>query len=136
MRWLLPTLLSVVALGALGVTSTLALRTLGWPDLILWTAIGYAGVAATLLLLGETQLRVAPNTGWAIVTAVAAIGGLIMLYLALGRGDPTSVVPVSATYPAVTMVLAAIVFSQGISPAKVAGTALVIGGVVLITMAR
>jgi transporter family protein len=79
---------------------------------------------------------VVPNTGWAIVTAVAAIGGLIMLYTALGLGDPTSVVPVSATYPAVTMALAAIVFSQGISLAKLAGTAMVIGGIVLITIAR
>src|SRR3712207_8261197 len=42
---------------------------------------------------------------WAVLTALCAVGGLIALYLALQRGEPTSVVPVSATYPAVTMVL-------------------------------
>jgi uncharacterized membrane protein len=51
------------------------------------------------------------------------------------RGEPASVVPASATYAAITMVLAAIVFSHGVSITKMAGTALVIGGVVLSTMA-
>lgn len=134
MRWLVPTLLSVLALGALGVTSTLALRTLRWPDLILWTGATYACVVPMLLLLGRTGIRVAPGTGWAVLSAVLAVSGLIALYVALQRGHPTSVVPVSATYPAVTMILAAIVFSEGVSVAKITGTALVIGGVVLITM--
>jgi len=135
MRWLLPTLVSVLALGALGVTSTLALRTLRWPDLILWTGAAYVCVIAVLLALGRTAVRIVPGTGWAVVTAVLAVGGLIALYLALQRGEPTSVVPVSATYPAITMVLAAIFLSHGVSGTKIAGTALVIGGVVLITMA-
>ena len=136
MRWLIPVLISVAALGTLGVTSGLALRTLAWQDLILWTAGGYILVAAVLLITGQTEVRIVENSGWAIVTAVCAIGGLITLYLALGAGEASKVVPVSASYPALTLVLAAIVLSESVSVLRWAGTAMVIGGVVLLTVAR
>jgi transporter family protein len=136
MRWLIPVLISVAALGTLGVTSGLALRTLAWQDLILWTAGGYILVAAVLLVTGQTEVRIVENSGWAIVTAVCAIGGLITLYLALAAGEASKVVPVSASYPALTLVLAAIVLSESVSVLRWAGTAMVIGGVVLLTVAR
>jgi transporter family protein len=136
MRWLIPVLISVAALGTLGVTSGLALRTLAWQDLILWTAGGYVLVAAVLLVTGQTEVRIVENSGWAIVTAVCAIGGLITLYLALAAGEASKVVPVSASYPALTLVLAAIVLSESVSVLRWAGTAMVIGGVVLLTVAR
>lgn len=135
-RWLLPTLVAVAGLGALGVTSGLALRTLVWQDLILWTGVGYIGVVAVLLATGQTEVRVVTNTPWAMLTAVLAISALIALYLALGAGEASKVVPVSASYPAVTLVLAAIVLSESVSALRWAGAAMVIGGVVLITAAR
>jgi transporter family protein len=136
MRWLLWVLISVAALGALGVTSGLALRTLRWQDLILWTGVGYVCVASLLLATGQTELRVVENTSWALVTALCAIGGLICLYLALGAGEASKVVPVSASYPAVTLVLAAIVLSENVSPLRWVGAAMVIAGVVVVTVAR
>ena len=136
MRWLIPVLISVAALATLGITSGLALRTLVWQDLILWTGLGYIVVVVVLLATGQTELRIAENSGWAIVTAACAIGGLIMLYLALGAGEASKVVPVSASYPALTLILATIVLSETVSPLRWAGTAMVIGGVVLITVAR
>jgi len=135
-RWLLPTLLSMTALGVLGVTSGLALRTLAWQDLILWTGVGYACVVTVLLATGQTAVRVVPNTPWAMLTAALAIGALITLYLALSAGEASKVVPVSAAYPAITLVLAAIILSEAVSPLRWAGAALVICGVVLITAAR
>jgi transporter family protein len=136
MRWLIPVLISVAALATLGITSGLALRTLVWQDLILWTGLGYVLVVVVLLATGQTELRIVENSGWAIVTAACAIGGLITLYLALGAGEASKVVPVSASYPALTLILATIVLSESVSLLRWAGTALVIGGVVLITVAR
>ena len=136
MRWLIPVLISDAALATLGITSGLALRTLVWQDLILWTGIGYVLVVVVLLATGQTELRIVENSGWAIVTAACAIGGLIMLFLALGAGEASKVVPVSASYPALTLILAAIVLSESVSLLRWAGTAMVIGGVVLITVAR
>jgi bacterial/archaeal transporter family protein len=136
MAWLLPTLYYVVAVGALGVTGKLALRTLDWPDLILWTGAGYIVVASFLLATGHTSLRVSHDTGWAIASGALAISGLIALYLALGHGDAGKVISITAAYPAVTLVLAAAFLSEALTAGRVAGTALIIAGVVTVTLAK
>jgi bacterial/archaeal transporter family protein len=136
MAWLLPTLYYVVAVGALGVTGKLALRTLDWPDLILWTGAGYIVVASFLLATGQTSLRVSHDTGWAIASGALAISGLIALYLALGHGDAGKVISITAAYPAVTLVLAAAFLSEALTAGRVAGTALIIAGVVTVTLAK
>lgn len=133
MGWLAPTLYYVVAVGALGVTSKLALRSLVWQDLILWTGVGYIIVAGVLLGLGQTAVRVTAGTGWAVLSAAIAISSLIALYLALNAGKAGTVIPVTAAYPAVTLLLSAAFLSEGLSLARVGGALLVIAGVVVLT---
>jgi bacterial/archaeal transporter family protein len=135
MGWIVPTLYYIVSVGALGVTSKLALRTLHWQDLILWTGAGYVLVAGALLALGQTSVRIVAGTGWAIASGALAISGLICLYLALNTGRAGTVVPMTAAYPAVTLLLAAAVLHEQITPAKLGGVLLVIVGVVVLTVA-
>lgn len=136
LRWLIPTIVYVFFVGALGVTGKLALRTLSWYDLILWTGIGYVLAAGTLLALGRTELRIVTGTGWAIASGAAAITSLIALYLALGTGDAGKVSAISAAYPAVTLLLAAIFLSEPLTLGRVAGAGIVVAGVVVITLAH
>lgn len=132
-RWLLPTLGYVVGLGALGVTSKLALRTLPWQQLIVWSGVGYVITAGVLLGLKPTGLRWETNVLWAMLSAALAIVSLILLYVALGTGQASKVIPVSAAYPAVTLILSALVLSENVSLARVAGMVLVVVGVVVLT---
>lgn len=134
--WLIPTLMYVLLVGGLGVTGKLALKTLNWPDLILWTAVGYLVVAVVLAVIGQTALRVTTGTGWAMLSAGLAIGGLVALYLALGAGPAGSVVAISAAYPAVTVVLAALFLAEPLSPARVLGVGLIIAGVAIVSLSR
>jgi bacterial/archaeal transporter family protein len=136
MAWLIPTLLYVVGVGALGVTGKLALRTLDWPDLILWTGAGYIVVASFLLAIGQTHLRFTHDTAWAMGSGALAIGSLIMLYLALGVGDAGKVVSISAAYPAVTLVLAAAFLAESLTVGRAAGAAIIVAGVVVVTLAK
>lgn len=136
MRWLVPSLLYVLLVGTLGVTSKLALRTLRWPDLLLWTGIGYIVVAGILLAIGQTSLRITAGTGWAIASGALAITGLITLYLALGAGDAGKVVAISAAYPAVTLLLSAVFLSEALTFPRVLGTALIVVGVAVLSLGR
>jgi len=133
-KWLIPTLAYIGLIGGLGVTSKLALRDAAWQDLILWTTVVYIGLSIALLAGGwGTFSGTSYGTWWALASGVLAVGGLVCLYLALFSGEASKVVPVGASYPAVTLVLAAIFLSESLSLARVAGAALVIGGVVIIT---
>jgi transporter family protein len=136
MGWFIPTVAYVLVLGALGITTKLALRTLDWQHLLPWTLLAYAVTVAALLVMGQPGWSWQPGTSWAVASAALAVGALILLFLALGAGEASKVLPVSAAYPAVTLVLSALFLGEHISPARVAGVAFVILGVVLITTAR
>ena len=136
MLWLGPTLYYVLAVGGLGVTSKLALRSLAWQDVILWSGIGYVLVASFLVIVGQAGVRASTNTWWAALSAALAISSLIALYLALGHGDATKVAAISAGYPAVTAVIAAATLGEALTVARIAGIALVVGGVVLLTVVK
>lgn len=134
-RWLVPTLAYVVTLGALGVTSKLALRTMSWQDLVVWTAAAYAVGAIVLLALGQGSFNTGPDLSWALISAVIVVTSLMLLYIALGSGEASKVVPITAAYPAVTLIGAALFLSEDITAAKVAGMLLVLAGVVVLTVA-
>ncbi|MBS1892199.1 MAG: EamA family transporter [Actinobacteria bacterium] len=133
--WLIPTLAYVVTLGALGVTSKLALRTLGWQELVIWSAGAYLLVAVLLLTVGGGGIHLETNSWWAAISALIVVSSLILLYVALGHGEASKIIPITAAYPAVTMIGAALFLSESITVAKVAGMLLVLAGVVVLTVA-
>lgn len=133
--WLAPTLAYVFTLGALGVTSKLALRTLSWQELVLWSAVAYALVAIGMLLAGKGSFHFESNTWWALLSAVIVVSSLCLLYIALGNGEASKIIPITAAYPAVTLILAGIFLSESVSLAKIGGMLLVLGGVVVLTVA-
>ena len=134
-RWMVPTFAFILANGALGVTSKLALRSLVWQDLMLWVGISYVAVAIVITARGVDRLEAGPGAPWAALSAALAIISLISLYLALETGEASKVIPVSAAYPVVTLVLSAILLAERISPARVLGMCLVVAGVVILTVA-
>jgi transporter family protein len=133
--WIIPTLYYVVAVGALGIFGKVALRTLQWPDMLLWTGVGYIAVAGILLALGKTRVAFVPGTFWAILAGATAISSLIALYLALGRGQVGTVSAVTAGYPVVTLVLAAVFLAEKLTLARGLGAALVVVGVAMLSLA-
>jgi bacterial/archaeal transporter family protein len=132
LSWVIPAAAFVVVLGLLGVTTKLALRHVTWPVIILWTAIAYAVLSAGLVI-GGTGLVFNEGTGFAILSGGMAVSSLVLLYFALGIGDASRVVPVTAAYPAVTVFAAAILIDEPLTIARIGGTALVVAGVVLIS---
>lgn len=135
-KWLIPTLGYVVALGALGVTSKLALRSMPWQGLIVVTTIGYILTSIVLTSLGEVKITNNIDLFWAFASAALAIGALILLYIALNTGEASKVVPVSAAYPAVTLILSAIFLSEAFTLGRAGGCLLVIAGVVVLTSVK
>jgi len=136
MSWLLASLGYVLVVGALGVTSKLALNTLSWQQLLPWTLLAYGLTVGVLMAVGQTDWQWHPGTGWALASAALAVTALVLLFVALGLADASKVVPVTAAYPAATVLLAALFLGENITPARVGGMLLVIVGVIVLTLAR
>jgi transporter family protein len=132
-RWLVPALVYMIAVGALGVTTKLALRGSAWPLLVISTTTVYAIISLVLLARGGVHFEV--SGGSLLLVAVSGIltaGAFPLLVVALGSGDASRVIPVTAAYPIVTALLAAVFLSEGYSWRQIVGTAFVVLGAVLV----
>ncbi len=63
---------------------------------------------------------------------IAGFLGQLTLYNALKAGEASIVVPISATYPLVTLIIAVLILGESVTLAKVLGIVLVICGVALL----
>jgi transporter family protein len=135
MSWLIPSLIYMLMIGALGVTTKLALRHLSWQDVIVWTAIVYAVIALVMLLSGAASVRMGSGLSMAVLSGALAAGGLIVFFIALRHGAASRVVPITSAYPLITLVLSAMVLTENINVLRVVASLLVVGGVVLLSVA-
>jgi drug/metabolite transporter (DMT)-like permease len=110
-----------------------------WPNPVAAGLTGY--IASTLTVLTVERIRTgrfmtqAPWSGrmWFALNGICNGTGTLLLYLALGAGPVSLVAPLYATYPLFTVGMSAIFLGNvRITPRLVAGTALTVGGVVLI----
>ena len=131
--WVLPMAVYIVLLGATGVTTKLALRTIEWRQLVLWLPICYLIFCVGFVILNGTRFPLGVGGAWAAVTALCATGALILFFYALTQGDASVVVPVGSAAPVVTLVGSALFLSESITMPRVVGTLLVVAGVVLIS---
>jgi uncharacterized membrane protein len=131
--WILPTLGYVVILGAGGVTAKLALRTIGWEQLVLWVPVAYAVFSVLLAIFRGATFPLGVGGAWAAATAFAASSALILFFYALTKGEASQVAPVTSAYPVVTVIGSALFLSEKLTLVRGLGTALVVAGVVLLS---
>jgi transporter family protein len=136
MAWLAPSVGYIFVLAAMGITSKLALRTLTWQELLPWAMIAYIIAVTAMVATGTSRFTWGTGAAWAAAAGVLAVGALALLNIALSHGDASKVIPVSAGYPAATLVFSAIFLSEQITLARVSGMALVVVGVIVLSVAR
>ena len=122
---------------------------------VLWTAWSFLGAIAlkdvnaaqatlvfgiAVVIVGVVSLALGDREGsWSPsgLTVAAISGGcgalgMATFYLALGRGEASSVVPVIGVYPAFVALLAVAFLSERLSAVQALGVALAVTGVVLV----
>jgi drug/metabolite transporter (DMT)-like permease len=115
----------------------------GRVDPLLLSALVCTGAAFTLTLVGvgggdlEPGALSAAGFGWlaalAVVSTVAAVG---LFFAGLRRVGPTTASIISTAEPLTTVVLAWLVFGEVLGPAQLAGGALVLAGVLVLSARR
>jgi transporter family protein len=133
--WVVPATLFVLMLGSAGVTTKIALRAFTWQELVLWSAAAYAVVALGLGLAGTRVAAIGGLEGlMGAITAFIAPLSLMLMFKALNSGDATRVVPFTSAYPLITVALAVAILHEPVTRTTALGIALVIVGVVLLTL--
>ncbi len=102
--------------------------------------IGYS-VSATVILVAARAGRT-PNTKdrravpWFVATGFFNGSSLFLMYLALVKGQVSTVSPIVATYPLFTLIMSVLLLPhERIAPRAALGAVLTVGGVVLLLLA-
>jgi len=130
-------LLTVVLWGTTPLFEKLALRAAA-PLNVLWirTAFITACVAGAAVATGQIG-QVARMEGRTLLFTLLSgltggVLGLTAYFHALQKGQASLVVPLTAAYPLVTLLLSLLVLGEPITPAKALGVVLIVGGVMLL----
>ena len=132
-NWIAPALAALVLWGIVGILQKLGSNRLDASSLLMWVTAGYTLVLPLVLWRSGT---------WALSPAAIFLGviagcvnglGTWLLFRCLEHGAKASVaVPLTALYPAVTVILASVFLSERLSSREWLGVALAVcGGVML-----
>ena len=125
MGWLAFSLMALGLWGAWGFLSKVATQQLPPPAVYLLAVCGHGVVIGYLWLGGGLTI---PGPSWAMAAALAAglcmAFGLLCFFKALAGSVATVVVPLTALYPLVTVVLSWAVLREEMTPRHLAGIAL------------
>ncbi len=122
--------------GAYGIAGKFAVREIGL-QVLLWSPVVWVLMLPACFLifkeLWPPRFDNFAGIGWAIGAGLLGVSGTIVFYWLL-RGAPTNVVvPISALYPVVTVVLAFFILHEALTPMRIAGIALAVVAIWLLS---
>ena len=137
MRWLYWSLGALLIWGIWGVMVKAALDDLTWPTV---AVISYAGYFPPLLIvwtfLPPLKVTLTRSTFWkAVGLGLVSELAVLCFYLAVDRGKASVVVPLTAMYPAGTILLAALVLRERIARVQWVGLVLAVTAGAMLALA-
>jgi uncharacterized membrane protein len=128
-------LLSFLSFGSSVFITKLATSRIGLQT-ALWHEIGFAPLVMGFCLIscrwrGLIQADRAGVFLAVLAGAIASLGGIALTWV-LARTDASTIVPLAALYPALTVVLAIVFLKEGVTPGKVLGVFLSIVSIYLL----
>jgi len=136
--WLLASIAVILAWGLWGFALKYASLSLEWYHVYVASALGAILVytAFTLAMIASGRLPLGANSKSLAVAVLGgflgALGGLL-LALALRLGEASIIVPLTSVYPAVTVLLSALLLGEDITVKKALGIALAVAAVVILS---
>ncbi|MBM3129017.1 MAG: hypothetical protein FJ009_10410 [Chloroflexi bacterium] len=124
-----------LAWGIWGITAKIAVKQIGL-QLLIWGQVATLLLFPLFFLLFKELLPLkidATGIAWALLTGALGTLGTLFLYLTLRAAPASVVVPLSALYPVVTVILAYIFLQEEISPTRLLGVLCALAAVWFLT---
>lgn len=132
-------LMTMLAWGGAAVCDKFGMRGLSSPlmGVMVRLTVAFAGFWVVFLIRGDwRELRTIPTQNLlplALGGILGAFLGQLAYFTAIKNADASRVVPFTASYPIVALVLAAILLREPITLMKVLGTMMILGGLMLVS---
>ena len=132
--WLQLSLATLILWGLWGFFAKIVLNSVNWRSLFLFSAVGSIFFTAIFFVFAKPPLAFNMQTCSAMLVGIMGVGASMTFYYALEQGKVSIVVPLTAMYPLVTVILAAVVLREKLSPTQGIGVLLAIAAILLISI--
>jgi len=135
MNWLISCLVAMVCWGFWGFLMKLASEHFSWHQMFVVTNIVALAASLLIFVLLKPSINVySPGFIYAFLAGVAGALALIAFYAALGAGKAIIVVPLTALYPVITIILSYLILNEKIALVKGVGIMLALVAILLVSI--
>lgn len=139
MTWFAWSLLTIAIWGFWGFLAKMALRQMRWHEMLLVASATY--MILYLVFIGvlfysfRPALTAISAQAASLATAAAAAGfaGVIPFYLALNEGNAAIVVPLTAIYPVITVLLSVVFLGETLTISQALAVMMFVAGTILVS---
>jgi len=123
--WLVSTILALLCYGLWGFLPKLATQHLDPKNVIIYQGVGTALMTLVIPFLpGFKWQGYQPASFFSLLTGLVAVIGNLFLVMALSKGKASVVIPLTASYPIITLLLATIFLRETVSIRQKIGIAM------------
>jgi transporter family protein len=135
MNWIILSLIAVIMWGIWGFLAKLVMNFIGWKEYVVASGIGSFTVILITYLLFKPGIFV-KNFSFYLAFLTGVIGTLptIFFYLALTFERASIIVPLTSTYPIVTVILSILILKESITLIEGVAIILVLIGMLLLSL--
>lgn len=135
MNWLFASLVALIGWGFWGVFIKLASNYWGWSQIFVTSSIVTMVTSLAVFVFAKPQINaLSPGFVYSLLAGVAGALAVVAFYSAMGAGKAMIVVPLTALYPIVTIILSYLVLSEKITPLQGIGVALALAAILLLSI--
>lgn len=121
MDWFVFSIITIVLWGVWGFLAKILLKTIDWQQLFVISEISALAIAIAVFLYFKPALSVNQTFLFAVAAGAIGVLGSFALYLALSTGKASVVVPLTALYPVVTVLLSFMILQEKVTLFQGAG---------------
>lgn len=135
MNWLMSCLVAMVCWGFWGFLMKLASEHFNWHQMFVVTSVVTLAASSLIFVFLKPSINVhSPGFGYALLAGVAGAFALVAFYTAIGVGKAIIVVPLTALYPVITIILSYLILDEKISLVKGVGIMLALVAILLVSI--
>jgi transporter family protein len=117
--------------GVWGMTSKLAVDAAGWKLMFVTAQMTSAAVGLSMLVATRPRLMWG-ELRWAVATGFLGMLGVLAFSIALERAPASRIIPITAMYPAITVLLSWLILGERLTGRHIAGVVFALVGLALL----
>lgn len=135
MNWLVWSLITLVLWGLLGIVTKITAAFLDWKEYFVTSFLGGLAITSIVYLYFRPEITL-QKTGfqYALLAGVMGASAVVSFYLALRQGSAAIVIPLTALYPLITILLSLLVLHERITLIQGIGIVLALISIFLMSL--